>query len=588
MNFFKLLLTYSKKYPIQFGFLIYFIISNAIFIASISFLTNIVIKQAIYDYDPNQGHNYGMVWWGWLLVTFGVLIILGFGTFMKDYLGNIIGAYIEVGLRNQMVSRLLNQDISYYSNKKIGELMTKIINDTGVIGAEINGLLSSIIQAPLVLIFGTISLFLIDPLLAGVATVLIYSMAFSLVLIVKSYRKHILKTRTIMTHINGDITDKIGAIKLVKSSGTRIYEENRINSIHEPYVQAYKPVAKTGASLITVLTVSDVIVSLVVISVATLVYGMHQHNVVKLMANVIPIVSGLTALTRPLWQISGIIPGLARASASTERIQVILQGDPLLTDNYGKGKRLRGGINTIEMNSIAFRYPENPNRLVIPKTSLIFEKGKSYAFVGETGSGKTTISKLLLRFYDPTDGQVIINNQDLRNYDLSSYLRFVGYVEQEPQIIYGDVYDNVRYGTFNSRKRDVIEACKKANIHHLIESWPNGYHTILGERGLLLSGGQKQRLIIARIILKNPDLLILDEATSSLDNIVEKEIQKELDKLMEKKTTIIIAHRLSTIKKVNHIYVLGADGEGIIQSGTFDELIGQPGTFKSLWDAGFS
>ncbi|ARU90951.1 ABC transporter ATP-binding protein/permease [Spiroplasma clarkii] len=425
---------------------------------------------------------------------------------------------------------------------------------------------------------------LINSIIAGISVGLVYLMAIFLVLIVKNYRKRFGVIRTIITDINGDVTDKIGSIKLVKSSGTRLYEEERIKKIHLPYIKNFKPVAKTGGWLITVLIISDVVIALATIASTIFIFG--DKDPIYFTALITPFVAGLTALTRPLWQISGIIPGISRASTSTQRIYEVVRSESLLSENIKDGIKFNQEINNISFQGVSFAYPEKIEKLILPPTSLVFEKGKSYAFVGETGSGKSTISKLLLRFYDPTIGTIKINDLDLKTLNLHSYLRHVGYVEQEPQILYGDVYENVRYGIFEATNDDVVAACKKAGLHDLIESWPQKYTTILGEKGTLISGGQKQRIVIARIILKNPDLLILDEATSALDNIVEKVIQKELEKIMVNKTTIVIAHRLSTIKNVDKIFVLGPNAQGIVQTGTFLELTKVEGHFQKLYKAG--
>lgn len=183
-------------------------------------------------------------------------------------------------------------------------------------------------------------------------------------------------------------------------------------------------------------------------------------------------------------------------------------------------------------------------------------------------------------------GTIYINaDQELKKINLTSYLQHVGYVEQEPQIFYGTFFENISYGVFKVTKEEVIVACKKAELHDFIIGLKNGYDTILGEWGFILSGGQKQRLVIARMFLKNPEVLILDEATSSLDNIVEKEIQENLNQLMKGRTTFIIAHRLSTIKDVDEILVLEKD-KGVVQSGNFETLKNQEGRFKALYTAG--
>ncbi|AGR41014.1 ABC transporter ATP-binding protein [Spiroplasma taiwanense] len=586
LSFWKIVSTYGLKYKSLFISVIFVVLITAVLISANSLLINMTLKQAIFDYTPQSqqdpSYDYGLPWWGWLAITGADLVILYTCTFFRNFLSIMLAVRIEVELRNLTIKRLLEQDISYYSDKKIGKLMTKLVGDTNVVGNEIAGLLSMVVQAPLVIIFGTVVLFTIDIPLAGVASASVYLLALFVVLLALSYQKKVTVVREVISDINGDVIDRISSIKLVKSSSTRVYEEERIEQIHKPYIKVFKPISKIDGELLAILIASDVIINLLVIVSAVLIYG--TSNPENFIILITPISTALVSLTRPLWQIAAIIPGLSRAGASSQKIYEVICDDPILSDNEQNGTLFDENIYKLEFRGVKFNYPEKPEINIVPNLDLVLEKGKSYAFVGETGSGKSTISKLLLRFYDPTEGSVLVNDKNLKEFNLRSYLTHVGYVEQEPSIIFGDVYDNVKYGYFQATDEEVHEACKKAQIDKIIMSWPQGYNTILGERGLLLSGGQKQRLVIARILLKNPELLVLDEATSALDNIVEREIQSQLNELMKDKTSVIIAHRLTTIKHVDQIFVL-EPGKGIVQSGTYEELIKIPGKFKDLHDA---
>ncbi|AHI53092.1 ABC transporter ATP-binding protein [Spiroplasma culicicola] len=583
LKFLWIVLVYGKKYKALFITLLTAIIITSFCMTINSLLINITLKQAIFDYsnDLTQGHDYGLVWWKWMLITFSSMLILYFTTYLRNALSIKMAVRVEVELRNLTIKRLLEQDISYYSDKKIGKLMTKLVGDTNVIGNEISGLIAWVIQAPFIIVFGSIMLLLIDLKLAAVSISLVYLFAIVIIAFSMTYQKKVVVVRDVISDINGDVIDRIGAIKLVKSSATRTYEESRLEEIHKPYLKAFKPISHIDGHLLALLISSDVFINLAVIGASVLFYG---NNTTEFLSKIIPITTATLTLTRPLWQIAGIIPGLSRASASSQKIYEVVYKDPILDDNENSGVLFDENIAKIEFRDVSFNYPEKPEVNIVPNLNLKLEKGKSYAFVGATGSGKSTISKLLLRFYDPTRGAVLINDKNLKDFNLRSFLAHVGYVEQDPQIIFGDVYDNVKYGHFQATDEEVHEACRKAQIDNIINSWPQGYKTVLGERGLLLSGGQKQRLVIARILLKNPELIVLDEATSALDNIVEKEIQAQLNALMEDKTSVIIAHRLSTIKNVDQIFVL-SPGEGIVQSGTYEQLIKIPGHFKDLHDA---
>ncbi|QGS52122.1 ABC transporter ATP-binding protein [Spiroplasma tabanidicola] len=573
----------GHKFGKYFYFLLFIVLINSLLMSANSYIINITIQQALWDF-AKKGKNYWDVpYWGWMIVCAVNLILLYVTTYWRSITGLKLGVRLEVELRLLIIKRLLNQDISYYSDKKTGEIMTKVVGDTNVVGNEIPGILIWGIQVPFVLVFGSVSILLIDLKVAATSIAVVYVLTIVIFFFSSTYRRRNKKVREVISSVNGDVIDRLGVIKLIKSTATRTYEEKRIREIHRPYINAFKPITRVDGNMFATLVASDIICNILVLVTAILVYG--NNDVEKFLSILIPITSASIILTRPLWQIAALVPGISRAGASTQQIYEVIKKEPILFDNEDDGVLFSENINKIEFRDIKFNYPEKPSVNILNGINLTFEKGKSYAFVGETGSGKTTISKLLLRFYDPTEGAVMINDHDLKTLNLKSYISHVGYVEQEPQIIYGNVYDNVKYGYFQATDEEVHEACKKAQIDKIINSWPDGYNTVLGERGLLLSGGQKQRLVISRILLKNPELLVLDEATSALDNIVEKEIQAQLNELMVDKTSVIIAHRLTTIKNVDQIFVL-APGKGIVQTGTYDELIKIPGHFKNLHDAG--
>ncbi|WP_339021563.1 ABC transporter ATP-binding protein [Spiroplasma endosymbiont of Atherix ibis] len=577
LRFSWIVLIYGWKYKALFLSVV-FVVTFSAFLVSLNTLFLSYVLQA-----TRQEKVYGLAWYGWMAITVSDLVLLYICTYIRNSCSIMLAVKIEVELRNLTIKRLLEQDISYYSDKKIGKLMTKLVGDTNVIGNEISGMIAWVIQAPLVIAMGTSTLFILHWQLALIASLCVYSLAILVILFSLQYQKKVKIVREVISDVNGDVIDRIGAIKLVKATGTRKYEESRLNGLHEPYIKAFKPISRIDGTLLAILIASDVLINLIMITVAILFFNNSEMMNVTLPA----FISAMIGLTRPLWQIAAIIPGLSRASASSRQIYEVIEKEPILDDKDKSVILFDENISKIEFRQVKFNYPEKPEVNIVPKLNITLEKGKSYAFVGETGSGKSTISKLLLRFYDPTEGCLLINDKNIKDFNLKSYLSHVGYVEQEPSIIFGDVYDNVRYGHFQATEEEVHEACKKAQIDQIINSWPYGYQTILGERGLLLSGGQKQRLVIARILLRNPELLILDEATSALDNIVEKEIQSQLNELMKEKTSVIIAHRLSTIKDVDQIFVL-VSGKGIVQQGTYKELIKMPGKFKDLHDAGNS
>ncbi|PNX76004.1 ABC transporter B family member 2-like protein [Trifolium pratense] len=238
---------------------------------------------------------------------------------------------------------------------------------------------------------------------------------------------------------------------------------------------------------------------------------------------------------------------------------------------YNVGEELTTVEGTIELRKINFSYPSRPNIVIFNDFNLIVPSRKSLALVGHSGSGKSSIISLILRFYDPTSGKVMIDGKDIKKMDLKSLRKHIGLVQQEPALFATSIYKNILYGKEEASESEVIEAAKLANAHNFISALPDGYKTKAGERGVQLSGGQKQRVAIARAVLRNPKILLLDEATSALDVESERVVQQALDKLMQNRTTIIVAHRLTTIRNADQISVL-QDGK-IIEQGTHSSLM---------------
>ncbi|AHI54276.1 ABC transporter ATP-binding protein/permease [Spiroplasma sabaudiense Ar-1343] len=588
--FFPLVIRYFKKH----WQLAIIIITLSIISVLGSIAIPLLVKQMTTDIMqknglPIQGVDFwGLPWQTTLTIALAIVAGSALITYGSQYFSVLMGKKIEIDLRNRSLESLVRQDISYYSDKKIGEIITKVISDTQIVGDQAVQVPVTLINAFLTIIGASIMMFIFEATLAasvlGMFVVILLAMAISFAFTKRSYSR----VREVVTDINGDVTDRVGAIRLVKASGTENYETNRFKDLHKKYYSESVKMGKIQALMITILFSGISFIQFISIGIAMIKYGNSGAAGVEFFG--ITFASFTMAqgiMTGPLFQVVMASVGIAQASVASTRVESTIEAESILDPHYNDGIKIEEISGDIIFKGVSFAYPEKPTKTILPKFDFTFKQGRSYAFVGETGSGKSTISRLLLRYYDPTEGQILINkNINLKDVNLSSYLFNIGYVEQDPQIIYGNVFDNVAYGRFDATEEEVIEACKKAELHNLIMTWPEGYQTILGERGFMLSGGQKQRMIIARMFLKDPKILILDEATSALDNIVEKEIQEKLEDLMVGRTTVSIAHRLSTIKNADEIIVLGADGAGIVQTGTFESLKSTPGHFKKLYEAG--
>ncbi|AGR42551.1 ABC transporter ATP-binding protein [Spiroplasma diminutum] len=563
----------------------------------IPMLTQQMTMSIIYEANKILNSNalppkgfWGLHWNICIYIALAVVLMDIIATFLFNFFGYLMGRKIEVDLRNRILEKLVRQDISYYSDKKIGELLTKVVSDTQVIGEWAVNIPSSIGISISQIFIAVAMTFIFDWKIASagftVFLIILIMFVFAYMNTVKKYEKIRLK----IEEVNGNVTDRVATVRLIKTTGTEQYEADKFREEHKGYYKLQKPVASGLSWMLTVVFAGEFIISFSASIFAALFYGLGNdpERAKYFFENTFAsYMLAQAILIGPLYTLLNSSFGLAMSGVAAIQVTQTLNSKSIMDPHYYDGIEINELKGNIVFKDVEFRYPEKPEKLILPKFNFEFKEGTSYAFVGETGSGKSTIARLLLRFYDPSNGEIIINhNKNLKDIHLSSFLKYVGYVEQEPQILFGDVFENVKYGKFEATDEEVIEACKKAEIHNLIESWPEGYKTILGERGFMLSGGQKQRLVIARMFLKDPQLLILDEATSALDNIVEKEIQAKLNELMKNRTSVTIAHRLSTIKNVDEIIVLGANGKGIVQRGTFDELVNKPGHFKNLYDAG--
>ncbi|WFQ91063.1 ABC transporter ATP-binding protein/permease [Mycoplasma feriruminatoris] len=584
--FIRMNIEIAKKNPLLFLGVVFFTSLDAIFSAMLPLFSSKVINTLV-----NNDTQWLFNWMqlnstGWLYVIGINLLIVIICEYFTNFTIALYSAQIEVMQRLKILKALTDQDVDFYFDHVSGNILTRLVGDTQFLALGVQQFLTNLIYAlsgsiTAIVIMYTQQLYMIATL---ALVYLLIANLFCVGFFIDMRRKLILAF-DIKRDTDADMTDRINNISLIKASGTEEFEIKRLEEQNKNYEDGLTKFTHSSALLNTCLTfVIQLLIPIIFIIIAVQ-YLSNTQSSNSLGANIALIFPLLSTL---IGGIAILLPSLRSATAASNaanRISELTDPKPLIHSNL-KGYKI-DKINSIVFDNITFSYPKKPERIVIPPTYLTFEKGKSYAFVGQTGSGKTTIAKLLLRFYSPTQGKILINNEhNLNRINLPAYLDHIGYVEQEPQILYGTFLENIKYSKFDATDEEVIEACKKAELHDFIMSLPDQYHTVLGQRGFILSGGQKQRLVIARVFLKDPDVVILDEATSALDNVVEKEIQDKLEELIKGRMCITIAHRLTTIKNVDHIYVLGANGSGIVQSGTFDELKKQPGHFRNLYEAG--
>ncbi len=515
-------------------------------------------------------------------IIFGLIILLGITIYLRRTFANSLAREIEVNYRNRILHHLLNLDLNFYEKHSSGEIITKVINDTNVMADNSKEIPIIFLSSIITFIGSIIVMFFIEWKLTLVVVSLTILILFFAIFTFRILHKWYAKTRKAYTILNGKVIDRLSVIKLIKANATEKYEIKNFNNLNGDYLKLGRKTDQREGIIFGIFFTLISSINIIAIMTGIIFIKFNIIKIEEITTTLLPFILSVNILIFPIMQTLNVLGRLATVTVSIKRLNQLLTEKSLIGLNL-QGIKINNINDNIIFKNISFSY-EN-NLPVLENFNFTFKQNNTYAIVGATGVGKTTISKLLLRFYDPQKGSILINNHDLKELNLESYLHKVGYIEQEPEIFNGTFIENIKYGSFDATDQEVIAAAKKANLDKFINELPKKYQTIVGEKGFILSGGQKQRILIARIILKNPQLLILDEATSALDNIVEREIQIQLSKLMKNRTVIIIAHRLSTIKNVDQILVLEKN-EGVTQVGSFSELIKVSGHFKKLYEAG--
>lgn len=573
VSIFKNLKYYLRRHKLSFA-----IIATLTTIGSIITVINPKIIGWLLKSDDFSGKNIGI----FCGIILSLIVFLGFTFYVRRSMSNSLARQIEVDYRNRVLKHLLNLDLKFYEKRQSGEIITKVINDTNVMADNAKQIPILFISSFVTFIGSIIVMSFIEwKLTLAIVSIVVTILLFSIIAF-KILRKWYSKTRKVYTKINSQVVDKLGVIKLIKANSTEKYESKNFNQAHQEYLKVGKQTDQREGLTIGIFMTLISSINVIAILIGFIFINLNIIPKAQIGTIFLPFILSVNTLVFPIFQTIDILGRLATVSVSIERLEKIL-GQKNSIETARKPIKISQINGDIIFKDVNFGYDEN--LLILKNFNFTFQQNRSYAIVGATGVGKTTISKLLLRFYDPLSGQILINNLDLKSLDLRTYLNKIGYIEQEPEIFHGTFMENIKYGSFEANENEVISAAKQAKLHDFIDELPNKYQTIVGERGFILSGGQKQRILIARMILKNPQLLILDEATSALDNIVEREIQAQLSRLISNRTSIIIAHRLSTIKNVDFIIVLEKN-RGVSQVGTFKELIAQPGHFKNLYEAG--
>lgn len=544
----------------------------AFFISASDLVFPMVTRNVINNVIPNKDFS--------LIYRFAILLaIMYFGRMILEYIvgyyGHVLGVNIEYDMRKDAFAHLQKLSMNYYDNTKTGYIMSRVVNDLNEI-AEVahhgpEDLFLSIIR-----IIGTFILLLtIDVRLTLVVFTIIPFMFLYMYVYNNKFEIIWKNVRETQAQMNATLEESITGIRVVKSFVRERFEKLKFDNKSSMYKSARsKAVKHIGIFDSSVNFLSNISV---VITLAAGGYFISKGliNTGDLVAYIIYI----SQFLQPLTVLLRFVEQYQQGMAGFRRFVELMDTEPEIADKKG-AIELKDVKGDIEFDNVTFSYDNK--REVLSGINLKIKHGETVAIVGPSGAGKTTLLSLIPRFYEIDAGSIKIDGIDIRDVKLSSLRENIGIVQQDVFLFSGTIKENIAYGNLNASDEDIINASKAANAHDFIMELKDGYDTYIGERGVKLSGGQKQRISIARMFLKNPPILILDEATSSLDNKSESIIQQSIENLSKNRTTLIIAHRLGTIRNAKRIIVLTENG--IEEEGTHEELMNRKGVYYNLYN----
>ncbi|MCE2982839.1 MAG: ABC transporter ATP-binding protein/permease [Parachlamydia sp.] len=493
-----------------------------------------------------------------------------------DYKGHMMGALMERDMRNELFEHYQKLSFKFYDDHRTGQLMTRISNDTFDLAELYHHGPEDIVISLLNFIGAFIILLNINVKLALIALFFLPIMGLYGFYFSRKMQHALRKSRDRIGDINAQVEDSLAGIRVVKSFTNEAVEREKFqyenNRFIESRKEGYKNEAYFYEGLITLTQLMTVAV--VIFGAISIVKGSLD------LADLLTFLLYTVILIEPIQRLGNFTRLYQEGITGFNRFMEVLEVEPDIKDT-AEATELTDVQGSIEFRNVSFKYREGYEH-VLKNVSLNVKVGEYIALVGPSGAGKTTLCSLIPRFYEVNAGEILIDGKNIKSLKLGSLRKHIGLVQQDVYLFAGTVIDNIRYGKLEATEDEIIMAAKKANAHDFIMSLPNGYQTDIGQRGVKLSGGQKQRLSIARVFLKNPPIIIFDEATSSLDNESEKAVQNALEKLIKNRTTIVIAHRLSTIRNAKRILVL--TDNGIEEQGTHKELLGLNGIYANLYN----
>lgn len=575
------LMTYLGMYKIPLVFVVLFAVGSTVFnILGPKILgraTTEIFNGLVEKISGGAGIDFDKI--GRILILLmGLYVLSALFSFIQGFIMTGVSQKLTYRMRKEISEKINRMPMNYFDRQPHGEILSRITNDVDTLSQSLNQSATQLITSVATIIGVLVMMLSISPLMTLIALLILPVSVGLISVIVKRSQKYFKSQQEYLGHVNGQVEEVYGGHNIVKAFNKEedvIAEFERANDIL--YESAWKSQFLSGMMM----PVMQFVGNLGYVAVVILGGWLAIRDVIEV-GDIQSFIQYVRNFTQPIQQVAQVANMLQSTAAASERVFEFLEEDEE-DQTVPDAVSIKGLEGRVEFENVRFGY--NPEHTIIHDFSAKVEPGQKIAIVGPTGAGKTTMVKLVMRFYDVNGGSIKVDGHDIRNFNRSELREMFGMVLQDTWLFKGSIEDNIRYGKLDASHDQVVEAAKAAYVHRFVQTLPGGYSMELNEEANNVSQGQKQLLTIARAILADPKILILDEATSSVDTRTEVRIQKAMDNLMRGRTSFIIAHRLSTIRDADLILVM-KDGD-IIEQGTHEELLARNGFYAELYNSQF-